>query len=52
MRRDGPDYVILVRMREPEMMRSVRRKAERDEVSVAETIRTLIQWGLEAEEGK
>ncbi|MDD9731092.1 hypothetical protein PVW46_14340 [Mameliella sp. AT18] len=33
-----------------EQFASVRGKAERDGTSLAEAIRTLIEWGLEAEE--
>lgn len=42
---------VMVRVKTDDMMAAIRAKAKRDKTSVAEAIRTLLTWGLEAENG-
>lgn len=48
--RKGPDAVQHVCVFDNETFAQVRAKAIRDGTSLSEAIRTLVEWGLEAEE--
>jgi hypothetical protein len=48
--REKPEYCIMVRVLDPEVMRALRASASRQKCSVAEIVRTYIAWGQEAEE--
>lgn len=47
--RETPEFCIMVRVLDPEMMTALRTKAVREKVSVAEVVRTYITWGQEAD---
>ena len=50
IRQKNPEYCVMVRVLEKDMMTAIRTKAKRDNTSVAEAVRTLLTWGLEQEE--
>lgn len=47
--KEVPEFRIIFRVFDPELMNEVRAKAKRDNTTIAETIRILVTWGLEDE---
>ncbi len=50
IRQKNPEYCVMIRVLEKDMMTAIRTKAKRDNTSIAEAVRTLLTWGLEQED--